>query len=175
MISDSCHSGSVAKLIPQYARVLSDPALTEPFGLAPREMPSGGMPGMRGGPPGSDSPAEPEPVDDVAALKGTRRMPPSVEMATQEQNAQLYKDIQDRSPDGDRGAVAATVLLLDYWLWQRRGEPWHDWAVILPLLVPIAASLWIVWNHRLPGIGLLGISCVLISYHGRHHPLEGST
>jgi len=112
MLSDSCHSGSVSKLIPQYARVLSDPALTEPFGLTPREMPSAGMRGMRGGPPGGESPAESKPEDDVAALKGTRRMPPSVEMATQEQNAQLYKDIQDRSPDGDRGAVGATVLLL---------------------------------------------------------------
>jgi hypothetical protein len=72
-----------------------------------------------------------------------------------------------------QGAVAAAVLVVDYALWKRRGEPWHDWAVILPLLVPIACAIWILWNHhRLPGIGLLGISCVLISFHGRHHPLE---
>jgi hypothetical protein len=70
------------------------------------------------------------------------------------------------------GAVAAAVLAADYMSWRRRGGPWHDWSVILPLLVPIAAATVIVWNHRLPGIGLLGISCVLISYHGRHHPLE---
>jgi hypothetical protein len=72
------------------------------------------------------------------------------------------------------GAAAAAVLLGDYGLWLARGRPWHDWAVILPLLVPIGIAVWVVWEHRLPGIGLLGISCVLISYHGRHHPLEGA-
>ena len=70
------------------------------------------------------------------------------------------------------GAVAAAVLAADYVWWRRRGRPWHAWSVILPLLVPIAAAIVIVWKHRLPGVGLLGISCVLISYHGRHHPLE---
>jgi hypothetical protein len=24
-----------------------------------------------------------------------------------------------------------------------------------------------------PGIGLVGLLCTLISYHGRHHPFEG--
>jgi hypothetical protein len=24
-----------------------------------------------------------------------------------------------------------------------------------------------------PGIGLVGLLCVLITYHGRHHPFEG--
>jgi hypothetical protein len=24
-----------------------------------------------------------------------------------------------------------------------------------------------------PGIGLVGLLCTLIAYHGRHHPLEG--
>lgn len=73
------------------------------------------------------------------------------------------------------GAVAAVVLLVDYLGWRRRGQPWHDWRVILPLLVPIGCAIWIVWAHRLPGIGLLGISCVLISYHGRHHPAEAAS
>jgi hypothetical protein len=70
------------------------------------------------------------------------------------------------------GGVAAAVLLADYALWQRRRQPWHDWAVILPLLVPIGCGIWMVWVERAPGVGLFGVACVLISYHGRHHPLE---
>ena len=106
VLSDSCHSGSVTRLIPQYERVLSDPALTEPFGLPT-------MRGGRGAPPASAAPAGgPEVADDVAALQGTRRMPPSVERATETQNEQLYREIQDRSPNGDRAAEGATVLLL---------------------------------------------------------------
>jgi hypothetical protein len=44
--------------------------------------------------------------------------------------------------------------------------------VIVLLLPVIACAVWITWVDRAPGIGLLGIGCVLISYHGRHHPLE---
>jgi hypothetical protein len=107
VLSDSCHSGSVVKLIRQFSRIVSDPELTEPFGIPT-------APGARGGPPGEGRgrSAENVPVDDVAALKGTRRMPPSVEQATEERNKKLYREIQEQSPDGDRAAVGATVLLI---------------------------------------------------------------
>jgi purine-cytosine permease-like protein len=86
---------------------------------------------------------------------------------------------------------AALVVLLaiaSYVHWERHGRPWHDWAVILTLLPAILASVWIgvggllldvarTDDQRLvyevgPGIGLVGLLCTLIAYHGRHHPDE---
>jgi hypothetical protein len=87
------------------------------------------------------------------------------------------------------GALITAIAVLDYVVWHRRGRPWHDWAVILLLLPAIFAAVWIGVGGLLldvartdsgrlvyevgPGIGLTGLLCVTISYHGRHHPFEG--
>ena len=84
------------------------------------------------------------------------------------------------------GSLIAALALLDYWLWERRNRPWHDWTVILLLLPAIFAAVWIGVGGLLldvsredsgrllyevgPAIGLVGLLCTLISYHGRHHP-----
>jgi hypothetical protein len=90
------------------------------------------------------------------------------------------------------GVVPAALIValasVDYALWESRKRPWHDWTVILLLLPAIFAAVWIgvggllldvEWTDdgRLlyevgPGIGLVGLLCTLISYHGRHHPFE---
>ena len=87
------------------------------------------------------------------------------------------------------GILVACLAFADYWLWERRQRPWHDWTVILLLLPAILASVWIGVGGLLldversdsgrllyevgPGIGLVGLLCTLIAYHGRHHPFEG--
>jgi hypothetical protein len=87
------------------------------------------------------------------------------------------------------GILVTSLACADYWLWERRRRPWHDWTVILLLLPAILASVWIGVGGLLldlersdsgrllyevgPGIGLVGLLCTLIAYHGRHHPLEG--
>ena len=84
------------------------------------------------------------------------------------------------------------VLVLapvDYVLWARWNRPWHDRTVILLLLPAILAAVWIgvgglvtgversdearVLLEVGPGVALTGLLCTLISYHGRHHPLDG--
>jgi hypothetical protein len=86
------------------------------------------------------------------------------------------------------GTLIAALALSDYWLWERRHRPWHDWTVILLLLPAIFAAVWIGVGGLLldvtrsdsdrllfevgPGIGLVGLLCTLIAYHGRHHPDE---
>ena len=86
---------------------------------------------------------------------------------------------------------AALILALaagDYVLWERRNRPWHDWTVILLLLPAILAAVWIAVGGLVtgversdearlllevgPGVALTGLLCTLISYHGRHNPLE---
>jgi hypothetical protein len=86
-------------------------------------------------------------------------------------------------------AVVVLVLaLVDYALWERRRRPWHDWTIIVLLLPPILASVWIAVGGLVtdidrsdearlllevgPGVALTGLLCTLISYHGRHHPDE---
>jgi hypothetical protein len=87
------------------------------------------------------------------------------------------------------GVLIAVLAAGDWRLWEIRSRPWHDWAVILLLLPAIFAAVWIGVgalvigversdSERLlyevgPGIGLVGLLCTLISYHGRHHPFEG--
>ena len=87
------------------------------------------------------------------------------------------------------GTLIALLPAADWRLWEKRGRPWHDWTVILLLLPAIFAAVWIgvgglitgverTDSDRLlyevgPGIGLVGLLCTLISYHGRHHPFEG--
>jgi hypothetical protein len=86
-------------------------------------------------------------------------------------------------------AVIVVLALADYWLWERRLRPWHDWTVILLLLPAIFAAVWMGVGGLLldversdparlvyevgPGLGLVGLLCTLIAYHGRHHPFEG--
>ncbi len=90
------------------------------------------------------------------------------------------------------GPVPGTVIilfsLLDYVLWRSRGRPWHDWSVILLLLPPIFAGVWIAVGALIleapftrnellgisvgPGVALVGLLTTVISYHGRHHPDE---
>lgn len=86
------------------------------------------------------------------------------------------------------GAVVFALALTDYVLWRLRGRPWHDWLVILLLLPPIFAGVWIAIgalvldasfsrNELLgiavgPGVALVGLLTTTISYHGRHHPDE---
>jgi hypothetical protein len=86
-------------------------------------------------------------------------------------------------------SLIVVLAALDYWLWERRNRPWHDWGVILILLPAIFSAVWIGVGGLLldvartnfgrlvyevgPGIGLVGLLCTLIAYHGRHHPLEG--
>jgi hypothetical protein len=86
-------------------------------------------------------------------------------------------------------ALIAALAATDYWLWERRRRPWHEWSVILLLLPAIFAAVWIGVGGLLldvartdsgrlvyevgPGIGLVGLLCTLIAYHGRHHPFEG--
>jgi hypothetical protein len=83
-------------------------------------------------------------------------------------------------------SLIAALALTDYVHWERRARPWHDWTVILLLLPAIFAAVWIGVGGLLldvertdsgrllyevgPAIGLTGLLCVLISYHGRHHP-----
>jgi succinate dehydrogenase hydrophobic anchor subunit len=86
-------------------------------------------------------------------------------------------------------AVLALVLAVaDYRIWTARARPWHDWTVILLLLPAILAAVWIAVGGLVtdversdearlllevgPGVALTGLLCTLISYHGRHHPLE---
>jgi hypothetical protein len=85
--------------------------------------------------------------------------------------------------------VVVVLAAVDYVLWERRSRPWHDWTVILLLLPAIFAAVWIGVGGLLvdversdsgrlvyevgPGIGLVGLLCTLIAYHGRHHPFEG--
>jgi purine-cytosine permease-like protein len=85
-------------------------------------------------------------------------------------------------------ALVVLLAIVSYVHWERHGRPWHDWAVILTLLPAILASVWIgvggllldvarTEDQRLlyevgPGIGLVGLLCTLIAYHGRHHPDE---
>jgi hypothetical protein len=82
--------------------------------------------------------------------------------------------------------VIIVLTLADDVLWERRGRPWHDWTVILLLLPPILAAVWLGVGGLLldvertdggrlslevgPAVGLTGLLCTLISYHGRHHP-----
>ena len=82
------------------------------------------------------------------------------------------------------GVLIVVLAAADYWLWEGRQRPWHDWTVILLLLPAIFAAVWIGVGGLLldvsrtdsgrlvyevgPGIGLTGLLCVLISYHGRH-------
>ena len=97
-----------------------------------------------------------------------------------------------RSGEPWTGLLPALVVLVlaaaDYRLWERRSRPWHDWHVILLLLPAIFAAVWIGVGGLLldvtrsdsgrlvyevgPGIGLVGLLCTLIAYHGRHHPFE---
>jgi hypothetical protein len=86
------------------------------------------------------------------------------------------------------GAVVVALVGLDYVIWERRNHPWHDGTVILLLLPAIFAAVWIGVGGLLldvtrsdsdrllfevgPGIGLVGLLCTLIAYHGRHHPNE---
>ena len=97
-----------------------------------------------------------------------------------------------RSKEPWTGIVPAVVVLAsalaDYALWERRGRPWHDWTVIALLLPAIFAAVWLSIGGLLldvgrsdgarlvlevgPGVGLTGLLCTLISYHGRHHPDE---
>ena len=90
------------------------------------------------------------------------------------------------------GILPAVLILAlaagDYVLWERRNRPWHDWTVILLLLPAILAAVWIAVGGLVtgversdearlllevgPGVALTGLLCTLISYHGRHHPLE---
>jgi hypothetical protein len=100
-----------------------------------------------------------------------------------------------RSGEPWTGVLPALVVVVlasaDYLLWERRSRPWHDWTVILLLLPAIFAAVWIGVGGLLmdversdsgrlvyevgPGIGLVGLLCTLIAYHGRHHPFEGSS
>ena len=84
------------------------------------------------------------------------------------------------------GALVLPFALGDWVLWRHRGKPWHDWTVILLLLPAIFAAVWMgvggllldvtrTDSERLlyevgPAIGLVGLLCTLISYHGRHRP-----
>lgn len=83
-------------------------------------------------------------------------------------------------------SLVAALALSDYVVWERRNRPWHDRTVILLLLPAIFAGVWIGVGGLLldvertdsgrlvsevgPGVGLVGLLCTLISYHGRHHP-----
>ena len=85
-------------------------------------------------------------------------------------------------------AVVLVLAVADYLLWTSRARPWHDWTVILLLLPPILAAVWIAVGGLVtgvdrsdearlllevgPGVALTGLLCTLISYHGRHHPDE---
>ena len=85
-------------------------------------------------------------------------------------------------------ALVVLLAIVSYVHWERHGRPWHDLAVILTLLPAILTSVWIgvggllldvtrTDDQRLvyevgPGIGLVGLLCTLIAYHGRHRPDE---
>ena len=85
-------------------------------------------------------------------------------------------------------SFAAWIMITSSSKWSFVARPWHDWTVILVLLPAILASVWIGVGGLLldvrrsddarlvyevgPGIGLVGLLCTLIAYHGRHHPEE---
>ncbi len=85
-------------------------------------------------------------------------------------------------------AIVLGTAIADYRTWTHRGRPWHDSPTIVLLLPAIAAAVWIAVgglvlgvdrpdDGRLlgevgPGVGLTGLLCTLVSYHGRHHPDE---
>jgi hypothetical protein len=84
------------------------------------------------------------------------------------------------------GGVAVVFGIVDYALWRRRDRPWHDWAVIVLLLPPIASGVWAAIGGLIldlglsraellglevgPGVALTGLFTTTISYHGRHYP-----
>ncbi len=86
------------------------------------------------------------------------------------------------------GVAAAVAVVADYGLWQRRGKPWHDPAVIVLLLPSLACALWIGVGGTVldvprseagrllfevgPGLALTGLVTTVISYHGRRRPLS---
>jgi hypothetical protein len=87
-------------------------------------------------------------------------------------------------------AVVLGTVIADFRTWRRRGRPWHDWPTIVLLLPAIGAAVWIAVGGLVlgvertnearllgevgPGVGLTGLLCTLISYHGRHHPNENA-
>lgn len=87
-------------------------------------------------------------------------------------------------------ASALVLAAIDYAYWEKRRRPWHDWTVIVLLLPAIGCAVWIAVGGLVldtersnearllyevgPGIGLTGLLCTLVSYHGRHHPAEES-
>lgn len=82
MLSDSCHSGSVAKQM-QYRDVLSSE-------LATRDL---------------EEPA-------VGVAPRVRAMPPEAREATYEQNRALYDAVQRENPSAERAQLGASVLLI---------------------------------------------------------------
>jgi hypothetical protein len=82
--------------------------------------------------------------------------------------------------------VAAASFAGDYAVWRARGRPWHDPLVIVLLLPALACGLWIGIGGLVtgvgrggagrlllevgPGLGLTGLACTIVSYHGRHRP-----
>jgi hypothetical protein len=82
--------------------------------------------------------------------------------------------------------VAAAAFAVDYAVWRGRGKPCHDPLVIVLLLPALACGLWIGIGGLVtgvgrsgagrlllevgPGLALTGLSCTIISYHGRHRP-----
>ena len=85
-------------------------------------------------------------------------------------------------------ASALVLAAIAYAYWEKRRRPWHDWTVIVLLLPAIGCAVWIAVGGLVldtersnearllyevgPGIGLTGLLCTLVSYHGRHHPAE---
>ena len=68
-------------------------------------------------------------------------------------------------------AIAASFAVADDVVWRRRGKPWHDPLVVVLLLPALACALWLGLEvDAAPGLALTGLTCTLVSYHGRHRP-----
>ena len=107
--------------------------------------------------------------------------PPGVAVA-------LYVAVRPGEAAGARaaGAAAALCLTAAYAVWLAGGRRMHDGRAIVSLLPAVPAAVWVTVgglalvhaesaSRRLalevaPGLALVGLTAMVLGYHGRHDP-----